>query len=90
MEIGKIESNHKCLHEVDFSKIESHLETIATAQIRIEKKQSQVLGIIFGNGNDGLKTKIAVNRSAIIRQWWFIGVAIPIVSGIIIYLLKSA
>ena len=89
METAKTELNsHKCLHEVDFAKIQSHLETIAAAQIRIEKKQSKVLDIIFGNGNDGLKTKVAVNRSSIVRQWWLIGAAIPVVSAVIIYLLK--
>lgn len=39
---------------------------------------------IYGSNGDGLKTKVALNRSSINRAWWWLGgISISIICGAI-------
>ena len=70
------------------AKIEVHLKTIAGVQTDIKKDQDKIFGIIFGNGNDGMKDKL---KSALVQlkfQWWAIGLVITGLSGIAFYSLR--
>lgn len=74
--------DHFCLHEVDWGRLDSHMETSATNQKRI-------IDAIEGNGKEGLKTTVAVNKKAITRIWWILGIITMVNSAIAIFILKT-
>ena len=56
----------KCLHEVDLALMADKL-TENTEDTKL------ILKILQGNGEGGLVTKVALNRSSIHRAWWWLG-----------------
>ena len=64
------------------AKIEVHLKNIAGVQTDIKNDQDKIFGIIFGNGDDGMKDKL---KSALVQlkfQWWAIGLVLTGLTGI--------
>lgn len=60
---------HKCLHEKDLILIaERQRQSLALMQ-EIKKKQNDVLVQIFGNGKEGLHTKIGKIKTKLNVQW---------------------
>ena len=61
--------DHKCLHEIDLALIaERQRQSLALMQ-EIKKKQNDVLVQIFGNGKEGLHTKIGKIKTKLNVQW---------------------
>ena len=74
--------DHKCLHEIDLALIaERQVQSLALMQ-EIRGKQQEVLSMILGNGEPGLKTQINSHKDAIKRQWWALGVIIAGLAGL--------
>ena len=56
----------------------------------IKDDVKQILLILQGNGSDGLVTKVALNKQAISRAWWWLsGVSLGIL-GIAIFVIRAA
>ena len=59
----------------------AEIKTLVKANTEMTK---QIHTTIHGNGSDGLKTKVALNRQAIKKQWYFIGsISLAILTGAI-------
>jgi len=71
----------KCLHEVDLATMAKDIEENT-------KDTKQILKILQGNGEGGLVTKVALNRSSISRAWWWLGGISVGIIGIAIYVIK--
>ena len=73
---------HSCLHEIDLALIsERQVQSLALMQ-EIRGKQQEVLSMILGNGEPGLKTQINSHKDAIKRQWWALGIIIVGLAGL--------
>ena len=70
---------------------ETRLALLEDSIPRIEHNTTRILSILEGNGKDGLKTSVALNKNSISRIWKVIGFGgsglITIVGGFIIKLL---
>ena len=66
----------------------STLATIATDLKHNTTETSKVVTAIYGDNGDGLKTKVALNRSSLNRVWvWLSAVSLSI-AGIAFYVIK--
>ena len=61
--------DHKCLHEIDLALIAERQERSLSLMEEIKKKQQDVLVQIFGNGKEGLHTKIGKIKTKLNVQW---------------------
>ena len=85
-------TEHQCQHEdkfIDLAVMNERIGQILTGQNEIKDAQKQVLGVIFGNGKQGLKTQITRNSDAIKRQWWAIGIVIAGFASLGFYAIKT-
>ena len=60
-------------------------EDIREIKITVDK----VFKILNGNGGDGLVTRVALNKSAISRAWWWLGGVSLGILGIAIYVIRA-
>ena len=74
--------DHKCLHEIDLALIAERQGTMLGLMEDIKVKQNEVLTMIFGNGELGLKTQLNSHKDAIKRQWWALGIIIVGLAGL--------
>ena len=75
--------DHKCLHEIDLALIAERQERSLSLMEEIKTRQQEVLTMIFGNGEPGLKTQLSGNKDAIKRLWWALGVIIVGLAGLL-------
>ncbi len=73
--------NHECKHESQIAVVIDKVE-------KIEETVDKIFKILNGNGRDGLVTNVALNRSAIRRLWWFVGVMTTGILGIAFYVIQ--
>ncbi len=73
---------HECKHEGQIAVISDKVE-------KIEETSDKILKILNGNGKDGLVTNVALNKSAIRRLWWFVGVISTGIFGVAFYIIRS-
>lgn len=64
--------------------ISKDIEHIKEAQSDIRQDQKNTIAVLFGNGKKGLKTEINSNRDAIKRIWWFFGITVTVMVGILL------
>lgn len=57
---------------------------------KIERNVEKILKIIEGNGNNGLITRVALNRQSLTRIWWWIGGISLSIVGIAFFVIRSA
>ena len=74
--------NHDCMHEGKIAVIGDKVE-------KIEQTVDKIFKILNGNGKEGLVTNVALNRSAITRLWWFVGIISTGIFGVAFYLIRS-
>ena len=74
--------DHKCLHEIDLALIAERQEIALRLMEDIKAKQNEVLTMIFGNGEPGLKTEQNRQGYAIKGMLWGIGVIIISLVGL--------
>ena len=58
------------------------------AQIKSDVKD--ILKLLNGNGTSGIITKVALNKEAIRRAWWWLGGISISIMGIAFFVIKSA
>ena len=75
---------HECLHEVDFAKMSDKIDALLAGQGDVKATLNNLDTTIRGNGKEGLKTQVALNRQAIKRMWWAVGGVFVTLSGLII------
>lgn len=74
-------TTHTCLHEVDFNQIANDIKSIKLSQERLEDSFGRIDKTVFGNGQEGHKTKLARQEDAIKRVWWAMGTLVTIFGG---------
>jgi len=74
--------DHKCLHEIDLALIAERQERSLSLMEEIKTRQQEVLTMIFGNGEPGLKTEQKRQGYAIKGILWGIGVIIISLVGL--------
>jgi len=75
--------DHHCQHEID-------LALLAKDMSDVKEDTREILKIIKGDNGQGLVTKVAVNRSAIVRLWWFDALIVGGIVSLAIFILKRA
>ena len=75
-------TTHDCKHEVD-------LAILAEKSTQTHNDTQKILKILTGNGDEGLTTKVALNKKAISRAWWFLSAISLALLGIAGYVLKK-
>ena len=75
-------TDHSCLHEIDLALISERQNRTLQLMEDIKARQQEVLSMIFGNGEPGLKTQINSHKDAIKRQWWALGIIIVGLAGL--------
>lgn len=76
-------NNHECFKTEDIATIKSEVLHIRESQIRHDSNFTRLFNILEGNGTPGLKTQARINTQAIKRLWWFVGVCMAFVLGIV-------
>jgi len=56
----------------------------------IKTTTTTILKVLNGNGGDGLVTRVALNRSALIRVWWWLGGVSLGVLGAAFFIIRGA
>ena len=80
--------DHKCLHEIDLALIAERQERSLSLMEEIKTRQQEVLTMIFGNGEPGIKTQLSGNKDAIKRLWWALGFIILGLVGLLFNSMK--
>lgn len=79
------EPTHFCLHEMDWGALQTFMQTCT-------ENQGKIILALDGNGKEGLKTTVAINRKSIGRLWWFVGIITTINftlgASLLFYLIK--
>ena len=75
-------SEHDCKHETMLAIMQQDC-----ADNKVICKE--ILKVLKGDNGYGLTTKVALNRSSIIRQWWFIGAILLGFSGLGFFAIRS-
>lgn len=73
---------HECKHESQIAVVVDKVE-------KIEETVEKIFKILNGNGKDGVITQVALNKSAITRLWWFVGILSTGVFGLAFYIIKT-
>ncbi len=73
---------HDCKHEGQIAVISDKVE-------KIEETVEKIFKILNGNGRDGLTTNVALNKSAIRRIWWFVGIISTGIFGVAFYIIRT-
>ena len=74
-------AEHECIHEVDFAKMSDKIDALLSGQGDVKETLHNLDTTIRGNGKEGLKTQVALNRQSLNRIWWVIGVMVTIFGG---------
>jgi hypothetical protein len=79
----------QCAKESEWGELHEYMKNQTATLERIESNQARILERIFGNGNEGLVTRAALNKQAIARIWWWLGgVSTAIIVGFIAVFFK--
>lgn len=80
---------HDCKHDTDIALIQADVENISISIEKIQDTSENIYKILNGNGESGIVTQTALNKSSISRLWWLSGtLSIPFVIGFVIMLIK--
>ena len=69
---------------------ETNIALVKQSTEKIQKDVGKVLKILEGNGSNGLTTRVALNRQAIRRVWWWVGGISFSIAAIAFYVIKKA
>ena len=83
-------TEHQCVHEVDLARMVMAMEAISDNFKGVNGKLDKVVECIDGNGQPGLKTRIAVAENDTKRQWWWLGGISMGILGIAFFVIKAA
>lgn len=68
-------AEHECIHETDLALLADRMKVLCD-------DVKEIKGVLVGNGKVGVKTQQELNKQAIKRLYWIIGVGLPLVVGI--------
>ncbi|MBU0994132.1 MAG: hypothetical protein KJ737_16700 [Proteobacteria bacterium] len=69
-------------------KHESQIAVVVDKVEKIEETVEKIFKILNGNGKEGLVTNVAINKSAIRRLWWFVGIISTGIFGVAFYFIQ--
>jgi len=75
--------NHSCKHEID-------LAILARDMADVKDDTKEILKIIKGDNGQGLVTKVAINRSSIVRLWWLAAMIVGGIASLATFIIKKA
>ena len=66
-------TDHECIHEIDWVKVIDKIDALLAGQGDVKATLNNLDTTIRGNGKQGLKTQVALNKQAIKRMWYVVG-----------------
>ena len=66
-------TDQECIHEIDWVKVIDKKDALLAGQGDVKATLNNLDTTIRGNGKQGLKTQVALNKQAIKRMWNVVG-----------------
>ena len=68
---------------------ETNIALVQQATTDIKTDIGKMLKILDGNGDEGLTTKVALNKQSIKRMWWWVGGISLAILGVAFFAIRS-
>jgi hypothetical protein len=74
---------HDCKYEADIAVMKDNLKDV-------REDTKEILAVLKGDNGQGLTTKVALNKQAVNRAWWWLGVLSLSILGIAGWIIRGA